>query len=248
MVPVKIECDCGQHYAFDVEPVNGRMSFPVACPTCGVDGTGTANEIIAGKMALMASAPPPPIPVRAPVRAPEPAEDEASLVASTSNSGSGLHLSGTMHAPGQVSTVEATAPAIAKIPKAGTYSADQLGLVSKEQAAVEAKAKVLWGEGQDSVVKYLMMQSYSYQEAADLVGVLFKARLADLRKKGIGKIIQGIGMMFVPVIGYFLNMMMISFIVMGIMAMVGVFGFYLLITGTVMVVAPKTETGDVAED
>ncbi len=47
MVPVKIECGCGQKYSFDVEPVNGRMESTVACPSCGVDGTGAANEIIA---------------------------------------------------------------------------------------------------------------------------------------------------------------------------------------------------------
>ncbi len=47
MVPVKIECACGQHYAFDAEPVNGQLASSVACPACGADGTGAANEIIA---------------------------------------------------------------------------------------------------------------------------------------------------------------------------------------------------------
>ena len=47
MVTIKIECDCGQRYAFDVEPVNGQMTSPVACPACGADGTSTANNIIA---------------------------------------------------------------------------------------------------------------------------------------------------------------------------------------------------------
>jgi hypothetical protein len=47
MIPVKVECGCGQHYAFDVEPVNGRMPASVACPVCGADGTVAANENIA---------------------------------------------------------------------------------------------------------------------------------------------------------------------------------------------------------
>jgi DNA repair exonuclease SbcCD ATPase subunit len=47
IIPVKIICGCGQKYAFDVYPVNGRMPAPVSCPVCGKDGTGTANEIIA---------------------------------------------------------------------------------------------------------------------------------------------------------------------------------------------------------
>jgi hypothetical protein len=46
MVPVKIECACGQKYAFDVEPVNGRMPATVSCPNCGADGTAAANDFI----------------------------------------------------------------------------------------------------------------------------------------------------------------------------------------------------------
>lgn len=47
MIPVKIQCDCGQKYAFEAEPVNGRMASTVICPSCGTDGTAAANEIIA---------------------------------------------------------------------------------------------------------------------------------------------------------------------------------------------------------
>ena len=46
IVPIKIICGCGQKYAFDVSPVNGRMPAPVQCPRCGVDGTAVANAII----------------------------------------------------------------------------------------------------------------------------------------------------------------------------------------------------------
>jgi hypothetical protein len=51
MIPVKIQCGCGQRYAFDIEPVNGRMPAPVACPVCGADGAAVANEIIAQALA-----------------------------------------------------------------------------------------------------------------------------------------------------------------------------------------------------
>jgi hypothetical protein len=47
MITVKVQCGCGQKFAFDVEPVNGRMPQPVKCPVCGADGTAAANEIIA---------------------------------------------------------------------------------------------------------------------------------------------------------------------------------------------------------
>jgi hypothetical protein len=56
MMPIKIQCGCGQRYAFDIEPFCGRMPFPVACPVCGADGTGAANEVIAFTLATELSA------------------------------------------------------------------------------------------------------------------------------------------------------------------------------------------------
>lgn len=55
MMPIKIECECGQHYAFDVEPLNGRMPSTVACPHCGADGTVAANQSITRQLAPGAS-------------------------------------------------------------------------------------------------------------------------------------------------------------------------------------------------
>ena len=60
MIPVKVQCGCGQRYAFDVEPVNGRMASSVACPSCGADGTVAANEIIARALAAQPTAAPAP--------------------------------------------------------------------------------------------------------------------------------------------------------------------------------------------
>jgi hypothetical protein len=59
---LKLTCDCGQKYKFDVEPANGRMPFGVQCPVCGIDGTSTANTILAQIMPK-----PSPAPVAAPV-------------------------------------------------------------------------------------------------------------------------------------------------------------------------------------
>ena len=49
MVPVKIECECGQSYAFEVEPVYGRMPYSITCPSCGEDGTAAADEFISSQ-------------------------------------------------------------------------------------------------------------------------------------------------------------------------------------------------------
>jgi len=43
---IKILCACGTKFKFDVEPVNGRMPAPIACPACGADATAQANTVI----------------------------------------------------------------------------------------------------------------------------------------------------------------------------------------------------------
>lgn len=62
---LKVQCDCGQKYKFDVEPVNGQMPFVVNCPVCGVDGTAKANAMLQQLF--------PPSPVVAAISAPAPA-------------------------------------------------------------------------------------------------------------------------------------------------------------------------------
>ena len=62
MIPIKVECGCGQRYAFDVDPVDGHMPLAVKCPGCGADGTLAANQIIAQVLAIQ-----PPAPVAVPI-------------------------------------------------------------------------------------------------------------------------------------------------------------------------------------
>jgi hypothetical protein len=47
LVPVKINCACGQKYAFEIRPHNGLMPAPIQCPVCGRDGTPDANRSLA---------------------------------------------------------------------------------------------------------------------------------------------------------------------------------------------------------
>ena len=74
---LKVVCNCGQKFKFDVEPVNGRMPFTVNCPTCGLDGTATANTLLAQNGSVPPSSSislPPPLPAAAPpVSRPAPA-------------------------------------------------------------------------------------------------------------------------------------------------------------------------------
>jgi hypothetical protein len=53
---IKIQCDCGARFVFEVEPVNGLMPCAIACPECGVDRTESANHCINQNLAGAASA------------------------------------------------------------------------------------------------------------------------------------------------------------------------------------------------
>ena len=59
---LKVHCDCGQKFKFDVEPVNGQMPFAVACPICQADGTTKANALLQ-QMSIFKMVEPPPAPI-----------------------------------------------------------------------------------------------------------------------------------------------------------------------------------------
>ncbi len=62
---IKILCQCGAKYKFDVEPINGQLPAPVQCPVCHADGTSAANALIAEKLAALPRAVPVPVPTPA---------------------------------------------------------------------------------------------------------------------------------------------------------------------------------------
>lgn len=215
MIAVKIECECGQHYAFDVEPVSGRMPSPVACPTCGADGTPVANEIIALRS-------PPVEPIHIVPPPPPPPKNRVYVNVSTAD-----------QAPAKVSSADAR----------------KMGMVNREQAEIEARAKMSWGDSPDAVTKFLMLQGFSVPEAREIVAVLYKERLAAVRVAGIKKIVSGIALMCVPVIAYlyFLSIRFLPIRIMGIAVAIGLWGVWRVVNGLIALLVPKMESGDVAE-
>ena len=82
MMQIKIECGCGQHYAFEVEAAGDLEPNTIACPACGADGTPAANAAIGQTLSAQAA------PVAAPaassrirVAVPTPAARTATLAA-----------------------------------------------------------------------------------------------------------------------------------------------------------------------
>jgi hypothetical protein len=68
---IKIQCECGTRYKFDVEPVDGQMPVTVECPFCSVDGTDDANRLIREQLGL------PPLPAKPKIEVPKPFKAQA---------------------------------------------------------------------------------------------------------------------------------------------------------------------------
>jgi hypothetical protein len=223
MTSIKIECGCGQRYAFDVEPVNGRMPYTVACPICGVDGTGAANEVIAQSVQQVAIAASPG--GRSGIVAPQfQVAEPAVRVAEPA-----VHVAPT--------TTRTTHTRTVLLP----------GQTDPTQVAHEARAKIFWGDPPQEVLKFLLINNVPRAEAMEIIRELTHERTVQMRKNGLVKIFSGILMVCVPVGGWFGGMAVISIKLFAFMIMLGLWGAYRLIKGILMVVAPKMQQGDVSE-
>jgi len=220
MTSIKIECGCGQRYAFDVEPVNGLMPHTVACPICGADGTGAANEVIS---------------------------QSVQPVAVAASPGGRLQLHEALAAP----AVRVAEPPVHVAPTTTrtTHTRTVLlpGQTDPGQVAHEARAKIFWGDPPQEVIKFLMINNVPRQEAMEIIRELTHERIVQMRKNGLVKVFSGILMICVPIGGWFGGMAVISIKLFAFMIMLGLWGFYRLIKGMLMVVAPKSQHGDVSE-
>jgi hypothetical protein len=225
-IPIKIECVCGQHYAFDVEPVNGRLPWPVACPTCGADGTEAANEAIAQSIPAE-----PAVAVAATVA-------QAAPLAAAAPAAPSLRVSGAGHP-----TVAAEGTSYR--PKPGRLP----GQMDREQAEQEARAKVSWGDSPEQVLSHLMIQGFSLEEASGIVNDLFEERAAEVRRKGFKNLAIGLFLIALPfgMWFYIQHLKMPPGRLFVLTCLVGLGGVAVLFRGIFMVVAPKSQRGDVAD-
>jgi len=217
MISIKIRCDCGQRYTFEVEPVGGRMPKTVVCPACGADGTVAANAAIAQSLAAKSSVA---------------ASAKAAL-------------------PAAVQTRPISSPTPAASVRSSARSGPTLlpGQPSRAQALHEARAKMLWGDSYDEVLKFLRMQGYNHADASAAVTEMFQERVATIRANGIQKIVIGSILVCIPVI-LFLILLGTGFLFMRLLAvpiMFGIWGVWMVVKGTLMLLAPKSEAGDASE-
>ena len=217
MIPIKIECGCGQNYAFDAE--NGVYLLPgaIACPACGADGTATANAVIAQSMSAQPT------------------------VAVATGSGSRI----------RVATPPPVQPVLAPSPRVRPQEAKlRTGEVDHTKAQNEARAKIIWGDPPEEVIKYLMIQGIGREEASVMVNAMFRERVRTIRGNGIGKILTGI-FVAVGAAATFLFLFRIGFISIWLLAAAGfacVSGLWMILIGIFKVLAPKSEHGDASDN
>jgi len=223
MTSIKIECGCGQRYAFDVEPVNGQMPYTIACPICGADGTSAANEVIAQTLQPVA-------------------------VAASPGGRTGIAYQVAEPAVRVVQpAVHVATPAAPRT--AHTRSVLLPGQTDPTQVAHEARAKIFWGDPPQEVLKFLLINNVPRAEAMEIIRELTHERIVQMRKNGVIKIVSGTLMVCVPVAGWFIFNAagIIPMKLFAIMIMLGLWGAYRVLKGTFMVVAPKAQQGDVSE-
>lgn len=232
MIELKIHCACGQKYKFDVEPVNNRMSFAVACPVCGANGTEQANAML-GQMSIFklvepapgpspSAIPPPPRPVMAQPSAPP-------LPASPIHLAVAAQSAPTIR-PG------AARPGIAPMDPA--------------QAETEAKAKILWGDKPEAVTHFLMLQGFTQEEASEKVRAMMKERIRTIRTKGVAKTLGG-AVLTLGSGGFLWMLIKVGFFspfVLGLVGLACVVGLWLLLNGLLIILAPGSQLGDASED
>ncbi len=116
-----------------------------------------------------------------------------------------------------------------------------------EQAMHEARAKILWGDSPDDVIKYLQMQSISFDDACIMVDALCTEREKNIRGKGVRKIIIGVLLVMVPLVTWliFMHIGVIQFHLMAIVSVIGFVGAWFCIKGTLMIMSPNAEIGDI---
>ena len=121
--------------------------------------------------------------------------------------------------------------------------------VDRNQAEIEARAKISWGDPPQEVLKYLMIQGFSYEEAAPMVDAMYQERAATIRRTGTTRVIIGVGLMALPFLSWLgmSGMPIFSYKLFALPVMAGVWGLWMTIKGIFMIVSPTSESGDVAD-
>jgi hypothetical protein len=115
-----------------------------------------------------------------------------------------------------------------------------------EQAKIEARAKVIWGESPKKVIFFLRTKGVSMEEAIQITDEAFAERKAEVRAKGVQQFLIGVALLFLPVGGYFIyaaigGLSILGMLIFGLAAAAGLYGLYCIVNGLWALFVPKEE-------
>lgn len=122
--------------------------------------------------------------------------------------------------------------------------------INREQIEIEARAKVTWGDSREEVLKFIMMQGVSAAEATEMANEMFAERAKTIRGAGVRRMLIGLPLMAVPVATWFFFVLELHFVeakILGLTILVGLYGLYSFMKGSIMFLSPKSEPGDVGD-
>ena len=122
--------------------------------------------------------------------------------------------------------------------------------IDRHQVECEARAKMLWGDSREEVVKFLMMQGINATEATALAGELFVERCAIIRAAAVKKIFIGAPLLVLPVAAWIFFTVEFGFVPLklwSITVMGAIYGLYCLLKGLIMFFSPGSEPGDASD-
>jgi hypothetical protein len=118
-----------------------------------------------------------------------------------------------------------------------------------EPIAVEARAKIIWGESPEKVRDYLMSKNVGEKDAAVLLEEVMAERAASIRSDGMKKIWLGSAFVAAPIIYYFVTHLWVGYwslkLFAGLVVLAAV-GIAKLTTGISLVLKPRAVRGDLA--
>lgn len=217
MTRIKLQCECGQRFAFEVEPVNNRIPSEVLCPACGADSTAAANAFLAQNVEQQAAVS---IPQKEPIRISIPAHT---------------------HTPAKLAAHESTAPRQPARPLPGQVGRSQAKLEAKAKISwgdppIQVLA-YLRSQGYGKEESSAILEELLQERAATIRG----KGIANIGS-GIVLALIPLGAWF-----YFMSVGYIYIKFFGLLVIGGLYGLWLVIKGISMLLAPKSITGDVED-
>jgi hypothetical protein len=113
-----------------------------------------------------------------------------------------------------------------------------------DQARVEARAKVIWGDSPKKVIFFLRTKGIPMEEAMQITDEAFEERKAALRSKAWTQVFVGLPLVALPLGGFAVfsaigSLSMLAMLIFGLTCAAGLYGLYSLVSGIWSLCVPK---------